>query len=306
MAWASTSPLASSTLVSSSTTGWPGARPCRPTPSASLRASATDPPTTTWTTLGRPSISREPAPNPVAAMRMAGSGPHDTTVAARSAAPVGVVSSTGTSTPWVGAPRNRATTAGAGLGSSPWAERIIPVPVATGLAWTASTPRTSSAAAVPTTSTMASSPPTSWKWTCSGGPPVQLPLDVGQRPERAQRPPGDPLGQPGLLDHPGDVRRGAHDRRLDDVHVRLGGGDAAAEHGLGLEPPAVDRQTPQQVPHLVEVGPGVEQRPQRHVARDPREAVEPGDGARPGHDKSSTRPLGPSGPAAKDGRSRLI
>jgi hypothetical protein len=74
-----------------------------------------------------------------------------------------------------------------------------------------------------------------------GGPSVQLSLDVGQRPERPQGAAGDPLGEPGLLDHPGDVRCGAHDRRLDHVHVRLGGGDAAPEHGLGLEPPAVGR-----------------------------------------------------------------
>ena len=77
---------------------------------------------------------------------------------------------------------------------------------------------------------------------------------------------------------------------VDDVDVSLGGGDAAPEHGLGLEPPAVDRQPPQQRPHLVEVGPGVDQRPQRHVAGDPREAVEPRHGGRAAHhQETSTR-----------------
>ena len=55
------------------------------------------------------------------------------------------------------------------MGRAPWALRIMPIPVATGLAQTWSMPRISRAAQVPTTSTMASTPPTSWKWTCSGG-----------------------------------------------------------------------------------------------------------------------------------------
>ena len=157
--------MASSTLASRSTTGCPPATPsCAPGPVPLTIAR----PTTTWTALGRPSISRLPAPNPVASMRMAGSGPHVDTVAASRAAPVGVVSSSATSTPWVGAPSSRPTTAGAGLGSSPWAARTMPVPLATELDRTSSMPKTSSAAAVPTTSTMASRPPTSWKCTCSG------------------------------------------------------------------------------------------------------------------------------------------
>ena len=60
-------------------------------------------------------------------------------------------------------------TAGAGTGSIPWAERTMPVPLATGLDRTSSTPSTSSAAQVPTTSITASTPPTSWKWTWAGG-----------------------------------------------------------------------------------------------------------------------------------------
>ena len=91
-----------------------------------------------------------------------------------------------------GTPASRRTTAGEGLGSRPWAVRTMPVPVATAEATTASTPRTSRAAAVPTTSTIASCPPTSWKCTCSGGAAVDPPLDLGQGGERRPGPGGRP------------------------------------------------------------------------------------------------------------------
>ena len=72
-------------------------------------------------------------------------------------------------------------------------------------------------------------------------------------------------------------RGGAHDRGLVGVDVRLGGGDAAAEHRLGLEPPAVHGQPLDHRAHLVDVGAGVDQRAERHVAGDAGEAVEPGE-----------------------------
>ena len=102
--WASTSPVTSSTLVSSSTTGWPVGR------------AAAAVPTTTWVALGRSASSRPPAPKPLAATVMAGMAPQPVHRPARMAAPVGVVSSTPTSTPCVGAPCSRATTAGGGVG----------------------------------------------------------------------------------------------------------------------------------------------------------------------------------------------
>ena len=82
---------------------------------------------------------------------------------------MGVVSSKGTSVPCVGAPASSPTVAGAGTGMRPWAERTMPVPVATLLACTSSMPSTPSAAQVPTTSMMLSMAPTSWKCTCDGG-----------------------------------------------------------------------------------------------------------------------------------------
>ena len=113
-------------------------------------------PTTTWVRLGSSSSSRVPAPKPLVTTRMGGRGPNPPASADSRAAPVGVVSSTGMSRPQVGMPSSSATTAGAGLGSMPWAVRTIPMPVATGLDSTSSTPRTSRAAMVPTTSTMVS------------------------------------------------------------------------------------------------------------------------------------------------------
>ena len=99
---------------------------------------------------------------------MKGNGPKEASSPANSAAPVGVVSSTDWPVPWTGAPANSRTTAGAGLGSTPCAPRTVPVPTATGLAYTEATPSDSRARQVPMTSIRASRPPTSWKWTTSG------------------------------------------------------------------------------------------------------------------------------------------
>ena len=113
---------------------------------------------------GRPSISRLPAPNPLASMRMAGSGPQADTVAARRAAPVGVVSSMRHVDAGGWAPLEQADDRGASrVGEQAVGRPTMPVPLATELERTSSMPSTSRAATVPTTSTMASRPPTSWK-----------------------------------------------------------------------------------------------------------------------------------------------
>ncbi len=114
-------------------------------------------------------------------------------VAARMAAPVGVVSSTGRSRPHVGIPRSNRTTAGEGLGRNPCALRTVPMPVATGEAATSSMPRISiAAAAVPTTSITVSCDPTSWKWTCSG----RAAMEPHPRPRPAPRTCPEPGGSP--------------------------------------------------------------------------------------------------------------
>ena len=61
------------------------------------------------------------------------------------------------------------------------------------------------------------------------------------------------------------------------MHVGLGGGDAAAQHRFELELPAADREPLDQLDDLVAVGTGIDEGAQRHVAGDPREAVEPGE-----------------------------
>ena len=149
MACASVSPVASSMLVSSSITGWPGS------------GGEVVCPSTTWVRFGRSSSSRVPAPKPLAWIFIAGSGPKSVARVAMRAAPVGVVISAAISKPKVGTPWSISVTAGGGLGMSPCALRIIPIPCATGLESTSPTPSTSSALLVPTISTMASRLPTS-------------------------------------------------------------------------------------------------------------------------------------------------
>ncbi len=110
---------------------------------------------------------------------------------------------------------------------------------------------------------------------------VEPPLCLGQGPEGGEGPAVHPVGELGGGHDGGDLGGGAR-RRVDlGAHVDLGAGDARPQHGLGLEGPAVDRQALEHGAHLVDVGPGVDQRAEGHVAGDAGEAVEPGDrGAR--------------------------
>ena len=81
---------------------------------------------------------------------------------------------------------------------------------------------------------------------------------------------------------PGCGRRCDHGG-LGGVDVDLGTGDAAPQDRLGLELPLGHRQPLEQFLDLVEVGAGVDQRAQGHVAGHAGEAVEPcrGHGATP-------------------------
>ena len=217
---------------------------------------------------------------------MGGRGPKPVAMAARMAAPVGVVSSTATSRPHVGTPSSRRTTAGDGLGRKPWAVRTVPVPVATDDAVTSSTPRTSSAAAVPTTSMIVSCDPTSWKWTCDGGRRWSRPSTSASAAKVASDRRATPGRSRASSTRPDDVGVGAHDDVVGDLHHRQGGRHPGPEHGLGSEPPAVKRQAFQEAQDLIEVGAGVEEAAERHVPGDPGEAVEPGQR----RDRSVARP----------------
>jgi hypothetical protein len=111
-----------------------------------------------------------------------------------------------------------------------------------------------------------------------GRAPVEAALGDGERREDGGAALLDPIGQPGLGDEALDVRGGAHHRGV-GVDVDLGAGDAAAQNGLHLQLPAVHGER-RAGAHLVEVGAGVDQRAERHVAGDAGEAVEPGGGHR--------------------------
>ena len=106
---------------------------------------------------------------------------------------------------------------------------------------------------------------------------MELALGLGQAVEGGQGQLLDPVRQAGLHDQAGDVRRRAHDRRLLGMDVDLGGGDATAQHGLGLDRPAAHGQELADVSDLVEVRSGVDEGAEGHVARNAGEAVEPGD-----------------------------
>jgi hypothetical protein len=108
---------------------------------------------------------------------------------------------------------------------------------------------------------------------------VQAPLGLGERPEHGMGAVAHTVGKPGLVEHGGDVAGGADDVGGLGDDVRLGPGDAVAQHRLGVEAPPTDRQAFADPPHLAEVGAGVEQRTECHVAGDATEAVEPGDPA---------------------------
>ena len=165
---------------------------------------------TTWVQLGSSSISVEPAPKPWPVTRRGGMGPNPDDREASSAAPVGVVNSTATLRPQVGIPASRATTAGAGLGSIPWAARTMPSPVATGLARTSSIPEHleggGRAHHVDDGVVAAHLVEVDLVDRTS----VEPRLHVGQGGEGGQGPAGHPFGQAGLLDEADDVGVGAH------------------------------------------------------------------------------------------------
>ena len=107
---------------------------------------------------------------------------------------------------------------------------------------------------------------------------VQGGLDVGQGAEDGQGALGHPSGQRGGGDEGGDVGVGAHHDIVVTAHDGPRAGHAAAQSWLDLQFPAVEVEAVQEGAYLIDVGPGIEERPQRHVTGDARETVEPGDG----------------------------
>ena len=164
--------------------------------------------------------------------------------------------------------------AGAGTGIQPWAAWTQPLPSGSGEAKTRSTPSSARPATTPTTSTIASSAPTSWKWTWSAGMPWTAALGLGQQREDAHAALLHWRGERAALDDRAHVREVAVGLLLGGVDEGARAGDEAALAALGVERPAGHPELLQLSPERAEVQPGVDQRAEGHVTRDPREAVE--------------------------------
>ena len=113
---------------------------------------------------------------------MAGSGPNESAMVRRIAAPVGVTVSKATWAGTVGIPRSSSRVAGAGNGSRPCAVSTVPSPRATGEAVTRS-----------------------MRSRCSALAAVHLSFRDRQRLEGGEGSAAHRLGQPCALDHPTDL-----------------------------------------------------------------------------------------------------
>ena len=190
---------------------------------------------------------------------------------------------------------------GPGSGSVPWAVWTIPVPWATGLARTSSTPSISRATQVPTMSMMASVAADLVEVDLGRRPAVEPALHLGQPGEGGQRPLAGPVGQAGLGDQPDDVGVGAHHLGVGRVHPDVGARQPGPQDRLGLEGPAADGQGDQLAFDQGQVGAGVDQAAEGHVAGDAGEAVPPGDGR---HDRPGCLTADPRGPGCGRRRRR--
>ena len=191
----------------------------------------------------------------------------------RIAAPVGVVISISTVDSASGTPLRISAVAGAGRGIRPCAALIQPRPGGTGLASNRSTPSRSSPTAEPTMSMIESTAPTSWKWIFDRSMPCTAP-----RPRRASwkirfarsfcRGVRLPLS---MIASMWCQWRWACSCGPDDPGVRRP--EAAAPDGLEREF-ARQAQARDGLLDRARVDPCIDQGAERHVARDPAEAVE--------------------------------
>ena len=61
------------------------------------------------------------------------------------------------------------------------------------------------------------------------------------------------------------------------MNMHLGATDTGAQHRLGLDRPAAHRESGEHGTQLIDIGTGIDERTERHISGDPREAMEPGD-----------------------------
>jgi hypothetical protein len=127
---------------------------------------------------------------------------------------------------------------------------------------------------------------------------MQTSLGLGQHPECGQRTTMHPVGQLRLGHDGGDHRCGAGRWCRLGMHMHLGAGDTRAQHRLGLDGPAAHWQAAEHGTQFVNVGTSIDERTERHIASDAREAVEPGHprvwsiGLGDGHALPGDRPIG--------------
>ena len=154
----------------------------------------------------------------------------------------------------------------------------MPEPWATGLERTSSTPSSSRATQVPTMSMMASVPPTSWKCTCDAGRRCSRPSTSARRAKAARARWRARSGRRASVITPTMWAwvRTTWVSRAPDADVSAG--QPGSQHADGLERPAADGQGDQLAFDLGEIGAGIDQAAERHVAGDPGKAVPPGEG----------------------------
>ena len=160
---------------------------------------------------------------------------------------------------------------------SPCAVRIRPDPTATGPALSVATSSSSSAAQTPTTSAMESQAPTSWKCTSSTSVPCTRALGVGEPAEDGQHPGAHPGGQVRHRHQVADLAPPSVRQVLGaELDVDLATVLAGPQHGPGLEPDRARDDLVHRMLHRVEVGAGVDERSEQHVAGDAGRGVDPG------------------------------
>ena len=277
MAWASTSPLASSTLVSRSTTGWPGAGPCRPTPPAAAprRPPGRRRPGRRWAARPSPRAGTEPGGGDA----HGGQRPprHDRGGQQRRTGRRGEldgdVDSVGGCAPQQGDHRWR------GVGEEPVGGTDHPGARRHRAGMDGVDPQDLERSGGAHHVDDGVEPPDLVEVDLFGRPPVQLPLDVGQRPERTQCPAGDPLGSRASSTIP--VMCAAVRTTADSTTwtCALVAAMPPRSTGSASSRQPSDRQPPQQLAYLVEVGPRRSATPVPCRPRS-REAVEPRDGGR--------------------------
>ena len=131
-------------------------------------------------------------------------------------------------------------------------------------------------------STMASTAPTSWKWTSSGEWPCTLPSASASLRKIPSAVRFTCFGELGAADHLQDLRQTPVMRvvRLLEDHPDVRRLDVSGGLPADLDPVPADAEAGEPFLEQLRIRPRADERPERHVAADPRETVEIGDSHR--------------------------